>query len=110
MSVSSNREYGYEPLWGEEGASECTADGGGSLTANLTVGKKGSKYRAYGYTFHHEQDASREGVCDMVAARGDTAEEALRKWRVAAIRRGWQSQGVEAVYSDAIDAAAEAED
>jgi len=43
------------------------------------VGKKGSKYRAYGYEWHFEQDASREFAHHYVVGRGDTAEEAVDK-------------------------------
>ena len=110
--MKSNRDLGFVPLFGEEGqnSSEVNADGGGSLSIDVTVGQRGKVYRAYAYQWHHEQDASREGIRDEVSCRADDPMEAARRWRVAALRRGWHAPGVEAAYSDLIDEIAEALD
>jgi len=34
--------------------------------------------------------------------------EAARRWRLAALRRGWHGPGVEAAYSDVVEEIAEA--
>jgi hypothetical protein len=87
---------------------EISADGGrDDLTINLTLGKRGQQWRAYAYQWHHEQAASREGKRDECSARGTSPSEALRAWRLAALRRGWSAPGVEAAYSDAMDEAEE---
>jgi len=50
--------------------------------------KRTEKYRAYGYEWHGEQDASREFLHHEVCGRGDTAEAAVRAMIAAAIRAG----------------------
>ena len=104
--MKDNDVLGFTPM--VEG--ELVADAGGSLTVNATIGVRATSYRVYAYLFHHEQDASREGKRDEAAARGSTYEDALSRWRLAALRRGWSAPGVEAVYSDMLDEAQGYED
>jgi hypothetical protein len=71
----SNTALGYDRI---HEISEGVGDvAGTSLTANLQVGKRGDTYRAYCYLWHHEQDASREGIRDSLMARGNTPQEAM---------------------------------
>lgn len=77
--MKSNRELGFVKI---HEISEGSGDVGGSLSANVSIGKRGEVYRAYCYIWHHEQDASREGVKGDLCARGESAEEVL-----AALRR-----------------------
>jgi len=64
---------------------------------NYTVGKRaGSKsftrYRAYGYEWHGDQDASKERAHHEVCGRGDTAGEAIDKMIAMAIVSGRKSE------------------
>jgi len=71
--MKSNRELGFEII---------------ACVGNYSVGKKGSKYRAYGYEWDHQQDASREQSHHNVCGRGATEEEAINKMIEAAIIAG----------------------
>jgi hypothetical protein len=44
---------------------------------NYEVGQKGSTFRAYGYEWDYNQDASRERAHHKVCGRGKTAEDAI---------------------------------
>lgn len=61
--------------------------------ANYSVGQKGNKFRAYGYEWHSEQDASREFAHHEVCGRGDSAEEAITRMIAAAIDAGENNEG-----------------
>src|SRR5580704_243084 len=55
---------------------------------NYEVGQKTNKFRAYGYEWDHDQDASKEMAHHEVCGRGTTAEEAIDKLIEAAILTG----------------------
>ena len=76
--MKSNKKLGFANV---HEISEGTGDCGGSLTAQVQVGRKNDVYRAYVYLYHHEQDASREGVKDELCARGASVAEAITELR-----------------------------
>jgi hypothetical protein len=76
--MKSNQDLGFGAV---HAISEGIGDAGGTLTAHLMVGRKGNVYRAYLYLWHHEQDASREGVRDALCARSASVAEVLTELR-----------------------------
>ena len=68
--MKSNRELGYERI--------CRVD-------DYEVGRKGNRFRAYGYEWDSDQDASRERSHHQVCGRGDTPEQAVERMIEAAI-------------------------
>jgi hypothetical protein len=73
--MKSNDNLGFSRI--HEGA--FSGDAGRKHTANVLVGQKGDVFRAECYIWFHDQDASKEGVRDRIAARGMTVHEALNK-------------------------------
>lgn len=71
--MKSNRDLGYEKI---------------ASVGNYQVGKKGNKFRAYGYEWDSQQDASREMAHHEVCGRGEMADEAIDKMIEAAIISG----------------------
>jgi hypothetical protein len=71
--MKSNRELGFENI---------------ARVGEYSVGKKGSRFRAHGYEWDHQQDASREESHHEVCGRGATAEEAIDNMIKAAIAAG----------------------
>ena len=78
--MKTNKDLGYETI----------AQVG---TGEYSVGQRGEKYRAYGYEWHGEQDASREFGHHHVCGRGDTADEAIDLMIDTAIISGRVSEG-----------------
>ncbi|MCK9569301.1 hypothetical protein M0R72_10225 [Candidatus Pacearchaeota archaeon] len=69
--------------------------------ANYCVGKKGNKYRAYGYEWHSEQDASREFAHHVVVGRGGQAKEAIDKMiEMAVVSGGIRENGCDGLCAD----------
>lgn len=81
--MTSNETAGYESV--HDG--EYVGDAGHRWTANVSVGQRDGLYRAQAYIYEHDQDASREGVRDRIAARGATIAEALDA--LARVPHGW---------------------
>ena len=105
--MKSNRELGYEPLYGEarkqlgaEKSWENDYTYVSTLSLHVTIGRRGAEYRVYGYTYHNEQDASREGIRGECCGRAKTPEEAMSQFRKNAASLGWHMQGVDKVLLD----------
>ena len=78
--MKSNRTLGYDRI---------------ALVGNYEVGRKSEeKYRAYGYEWDSNQDASREMAHHEVCGRGATADEAIDKMVEAAIISGRTTEHV----------------
>lgn len=111
--MKSNKQLGFAPLYGDQrygyGSERSyeNSDGGGSLSMHATIGRKGGTYRVYGYLWHNEQDASREGKHAECCARGATPEEALERWCREAMRLGWLSAGIAEIRMEIADRLAE---
>lgn len=89
-------------------------DAGTTLTVTVGVGHNTavpSKWRASAELYHHEQDMSREGVRDCLAARGKNHEDALVNL-LALVEDQWtteQAKGTRHAIADIRDEMAEDE-
>jgi len=111
--MKDNRELGYVPPEMIEWSAVCNRlsclNGGGTLTMHADIGQKGKVYRVYGYLWHNDQDASREGIRGECCARGSTADEAIHCWAANASDLGWFPQGIAQIKMEMLDALAELE-
>lgn len=71
--MRSNKDLGYTTI---------------AKVGNYSVGSRGNAFRAYGYEWASDQDASREQSHHEVCGRGATAEEAINNMISAAIVSG----------------------
>ena len=91
-------------------------DAGTTLTVTVSVGGNAdaetpTKWRASAELYHHEQDASREGVRDCLAARGTNHDDALVNL-LELVEDQWtaeQARGTRKAIADIRDDMAEAE-
>lgn len=113
--MKSNATLGFTPIFGDGDASHgygdgrtwANADGGGSLTIHATIGLRGQQYRAYAYTYHNEQDASREGIVQTCAARGESPQAAMDSLLRKATELEWSRTGLAKIAAEISDELAE---
>lgn len=104
--MKSNKELGFKTLLS---ADEYVRDAGGHLCACVQLGRKGDWCRAYAYLWRHDQDASREGLEDSIAVRGEDAEQVL-DYLAALAADQWdesQARGVRGCIAEIRDALAD---
>ena len=75
--MQSNKNLNYEEIVDVDG---------------YVVGTKNGHYRAYGYEWYGDQDASKEFAHHPVCGRGDTPEDAVHEMVRAAITAGQAGQ------------------
>ena len=68
--MKSNKELGYERV---------------ARVGNYEIGKKGKRWRAYGYEWRHERDISLEESHHEVCGRGENPLEAIERLISAAV-------------------------
>jgi hypothetical protein len=121
--MKNNEQLGYNVLYGEPGVgygSDRSQENAGvpghdGLTMHAEIGIKESKstppnrmYRVYAYTYHHEQDASREHVVEQLCGTGSSIEFAIEQFRNNAQLVGWPTAPVQRLIIELQESLAEA--
>jgi len=96
--MKTNEALGFTPV---ETAPFNHHTRGGDVT--FTLASKGGAWRAYGYRWHSEQDASREHKISELCARGNSADQAIENFREAASKAGWPIAAVTEATQDMLD-------
>lgn len=98
--MKSNNAKGFEAIHKGTFVGDCSSH----ESCNIIVGKKNKKYRAEAYIWHHEQDASKEGVKDIIAAQAESPREVVEK--LSEIESNWcedRIQGLKRAMAEALD-------
>ena len=81
--MKSNQSLSFYPIHEDQ----WQGDAGGSYTAYVEVGRSEKQYRAECWIHESNQDMSREGVRDRIAARGQSPDAALDA--LLSLPHGW---------------------
>lgn len=98
--MKSNAKAGFNPI--HEGSYPGSA--GVHETVTIMVGERDDQYRAEASVWNHDQDASKEGIVDRVAAKGASVREALLD--LGLIAHGWnedRTRGLARAIDEALD-------
>jgi hypothetical protein len=96
--MKSNEALGFTPAETHPFRQHTRA---GDIT--FALASRGEVWRAYGYRWHSEQDASREHMTAQMCARGESPGQAVQRFRALCLAAGWPPAPLLEATQDMLD-------